>query len=91
MLQEYLKRTWSISVLDHLASQLGENWGQDQPTGGIQWGRGICCGTRSPLNSTPLVLDTREMEKEIHNIQMLKKHSDDGHNKLRTQASVLNQ
>ena len=37
MLQEYLKRTWSISVLDHLASQLGENWGQDQPTGGIQW------------------------------------------------------
>ena len=27
------------SVLDHLASQLGENWGQDQPTGGIQWMR----------------------------------------------------
>ena len=39
MLQEYLKRTWSISVLDHLASQLGENWGQDEPTGVIQWTR----------------------------------------------------
>ena len=37
MLQEYLWWTWSISVLDHLASQLGENWGQDQPIGGIQW------------------------------------------------------
>ena len=36
VLQEYLWRTWSISVLDHLAIQLGENWGQNQPTGGIQ-------------------------------------------------------
>ena len=39
MVQEYLWRTWIISVLDDLASQLGGNWGHDQPNGGIQWTR----------------------------------------------------
>ena len=85
VLQEYLWRTWSISVFDLLAIQVGENCGQDQPTGGIQWMRkgDLLCDSIASVSHASSFRYEKEGERSTR-FQSLTKHFDDGHDKLGT-------
>ena len=78
----------SSFVLDHLAIQLGENCGQDQPTGGIQWMRkgDLLCDSIASVSHASSFRYEKEGERSTR-FQSLKTHfddADDGHDKLWT-------